>query len=371
MTMNKTPLKIAVLGQSTRFHDLLLQFVEKDYHSGMLVEADQADVCIIDLDGYGSEDLLRHQRQQRPDQRVILLAINEPSYEEGIWLKKPLQTRILADTLEKVRNPQHQLEQLNQQQDLKIVVAKKEKQGKRLHEAAMNVAAKHKAQERIVHSVTSFSAKYYEPVEYLQGLLIKAYRQAVTTGITLRIDTGWEPIYVFPHKRLVWVDSDDKKLQAFCHLPIRRFSQLTGELASGPTITPDPKVGMQGIPEPSQRMNAFLWKVSWWNSAGRLPRGVKASQPIRLKRWPNLTRLWCPAPALQIASLLYQRPMTPLAAVKVLKLPPADVFGFISAARAVGLIERVDKEPAPPPMPEPARHSGGLLHRIMRRLRGG
>jgi|GEM_PF-6446089 len=361
--MNPAPLKIAVLGSRNRFQELLMQFVEKDYPAGILVDIDEADVCILDFDGYGSERLLEEQRQQRPQQPMILLALQQPQHDNCIWLKKPLQSRQLTEALDHLRHQPIE-------EDLKVVVS--EKKHTPLHQTAKGLAVKHSVNHRMVHSVTTSSAKYYEPVEYLQGLLIKSYRQAVTTGITLRIDAGWEPIFVYPRKRLVWVDADDRKLQAFCHLTIRKFAQMTGDMATGPTITPVPEAKMEDIPDAAQRMDAFLWKVSWWNSAGHLPRGVRSSQVICLKRWPNLTRLWCQENALRMAALLYQQPMTPVAAVSALGIAAEEVYSFISAARAIGLIERIDDEPKTQrDEPKSAKSSGGFLGRILQRLRRG
>ncbi len=377
--MSDTPLKIAILGPRTPCYDLLTHFIEHNCQFGLLVEPEQADVCILNLDGFDAERLLHDHRQRNSGQPMIVLALNKPAQEGCIWVKKPLQSRQLMDALETVRH----LNGKNDSAALKVVRNTDETTA--LNQAARQLASKHRANHKAVHTVSVSKTKYYEPVEYLQGILIKAYRQAVTTGISLRIDTGWEPIFIYPHKRLVWVDADDKKLQAFCHLSIRKFSHLTGELASGPTITPEPGGDIDKPPDGCQSMEAFLWKVSWWNSAGRLPRGVKSSQLVRLKRWPNLTRLWCPASALQVASLLYQTAKSPEDAVTALALPPADVYSFISAARATGLIERVEeKRSGPPsnlpaekerrfdrrPRPEPARSSGGFLRKILRSLRG-
>ncbi len=378
--MNEMPLKIAILGPRTRCHDLLTQFVEHNYRPGRLVDPSLADVCIIDLDGFDSEKLLQNQQQHKPEQTMIVLALNEPEQKGCIWVKKPLQSRQLIETLEKIRH------YCGKEKADAVRVSHVTDENTGLNQAARRLATKHKANHKAINTVSASKAKYYEPVEYLQGILIKAYRQAVTTGISLRIDTGWEPIFIYPHRRLVWVDADDKKLQAFCHLSMRKFAQLTGELASGPSITPEPKADIYALPSGCQSMEAFLWKVSWWNSAGRLPRGVKASHPVRLKRWPNLTRLWCPNSALQVASLLYQSGISPKAAVTVLELPPVDVYSFISAARAIGLIESLEERRSDSPAdirtgeerrfdkrpkPESAVSSGGFLGRILRSLRGG
>ncbi len=378
--MNKEPLKIAILGPKTRFNDLLHQFVKRDYPLGTVVDPEQADVCIVDLDGFDIEGLLLSQRQRMPDQPMIVLSLHQPDDDTCLWLKKPLQSRQLAEALETIRNSNGIVKETD---NVKIVTATN--QETRLNQAAQKLAVKHKANFKAVNTVIASATKYYEPVEYLQGLLIKAYRQAVTTGITLRIDTGWEPIFIYPHKRLVWVDADDQQLQAFCHLSIRKFTHLTGELASGPSITPELNTDGDSIPDGSQSMEAFLWKVSWWNSSGRLPRGVKSGNPIRLRRWPNLTRLWCPTSALRIAALLYHAARTPKEVVKHLGLPESDVYSFISASRAIGLIERVDEKEAAPtdltegeeqslglrPKHTPVGSHGGFLGKILRSLVGG
>jgi len=344
--------KIAVLGASPRFHNLLERFLTKVCRV-RVVGAEQAEVCIIDLDGYGASGLLAAERQRRPRRPLILLSLREVEAEDGIWLKKPLQSRELAQALERILGRQER----PAPQRLGV--------GDRPPESRpVSRRADTKADE----------VAFYDPKDYLQELLATAYRQALTTEMILRIDLGWKPIVIYPRQRLVWVDADERKLRSFCRLPLRHIVRLTEEDGLQTVIQPDPEAGLREPPPSCQRMDALLWKVAWWNSAGRLPKFIAPDRPVQLKRWPNLTRYWHPPQALPIAALLYRRPMTPLATARVLRLPVRDVSGFVSAASALRLL-CFPKECAvgPDPVTESPAVSErqGLFRRIMRRLRGG
>lgn len=348
--------KIAVLGPVTRFTDIVRAFIRKNYRDGILVEAEQAEVCIIDLDAYGAAELLQDQRQRYPERPVIALSLRDSGGDGVIWLKKPFQADELAQALDRVRA---------RKPPVKLVLG--ERTGGSLHQAAAGVAGKHRTCTR--YGWADAPAGDYNPADYLQGLMIKAYRQATLTGIALRLETGWEPILVFPKVRRVWVSADDNKLHAFCRLPLKTFARLNGNAEAHPIgIHPEPSAAFLDPPEPLQAMDAFLWKVAWWNSGGRLPVGIQATLPVRLKHWPNLSRYLCSPHAVRICALLFQKPMSPLDAAELLGVAPADVFAFLSAASALGLVEqlRAQAQVHPEP-PAPSQHSG-LLRRILQRL---
>ncbi len=342
---------VAILGAPPRFHSLLAHVLSQNCRA-RVVAAEQADICIIDLDGHGAGELLAAERRRQPPRPLILLSLREVEGEEGVWLKKPLQSRELAQALERI-------------------LERQERPAPQRPSAGADLPEPRSPAGDV--DPTADEAAFYEPRDYLQNLLVAAYRQALATEMTLRIDLGWEPIVIYPRQRLVWVDADDRKLRAFCRLPLHRVVRLRGEGGPQTVIQPDPQADLQKPPPGAQRMDAFLWKVAWWNAAGRLPRSVAPDRPLQLRQWPNLTRYWHPPQALPIAALLYRRAQTTLAAARVLRLPMAEVAGFVSAASALQLLRFPEvRAAAIEPVTEAPRVSErqGLFQRIMKRLRG-
>jgi hypothetical protein len=121
-----------------------------------------------------------------------------------------------------------------------------------------------------------------------------------------------------------------------------------------------------------QRMDAFIWKLALWTSAGRIPIGMDPNRPVLLKAWPNFTRFVVFPHAMRIAALFAQRPISPIAAARILNVYQQFVFAFISAAYALGLTVQLQltepAESAPVSAPPPPPEKIGLLRKILTRL---
>lgn len=346
--------KVAVLG-SGRFVEIVRAFVRKTYGEGALVETEQAEVGIVDLDAYGARKQLADLRQRHPERPVIALSLRDPEDQGVIWVKKPFTPEDLAQILQRVCAPKTKL------------VIQREKSGS-VHSAAIGVAKKDKNEIlHVRHNWAEDSNNYYNPADYLQGQLAKAYRHATLTGIAVRLETGWEPILVFPKLGKVWTSGDDKKLHAFCRVPLKTFAHYHGNPVEA-AIKPEPQAVFVEPPKPLQPMDAFLWKVAWWSSGGRLPFGFAPDRPLRLTRWPNLTRYLCPPYAVRVCALFYQKALAPHKAAELLGLTPGEVFACLSAAGALGLVEQVASSALPRAEPPPPAKNLGFLRRILQRL---
>lgn len=331
-------MKVMLQGTSERFLRLLRHLLVHDCRLTVVEDPAAADVCLLDWDSLGAAELLERHRRRWPRMPVLLLALNPPAQTELPWVRKPLEAEPLLAVLKRV--------------PLQADAAVAETPPTSVVPTAEPV---------------SVAFRHYDPEQYLQGLLARACRQALMTGIVLRVETGWEPILVFPKPRAIWVDADDKKLRAFCRLPLQQFCRLSGELDQAPAIVPAPEMQMERLPGAHQRMDAFLWKVAWWNAGGRLPLSISPEQCLHLKRWPNLTRYWHPPQALRIAAAWYRQDMSPLRLARMTGSTET-VASFISAASAVGLVEVVKAPPAPR-RTEPQAPPAGFLERILKRLR--
>lgn len=350
--------KIAVLGSGTKFLEIVRAFVRRSCGDGALVEAEQAEAAIIDLDAYEGYKWLESWRRHNPERPVIVLSLRDPEDESVVWVKKPFSMEDLTQALERACAPR-----------TKLVIGHREENDS-VHRAAAGLTEKNKKETLYArHNWAENPNRQYNPADYLQGWLVKAYRQAMLTGIVLRLETGWEPILVFPKVKKIWTSGDDKMLHAFCRVPLKTFARFNGHAAaSNVAIKPQPEAAFSELPRPLQAMDAFLWKAAWWSSGGRLPFGLAPDQPVRLKRWPNLTRYLCPPYAVRISAFLFQKTVTPLKAAELLGLAPGEVFAFLSAASALGLVEQVVEPSQPREESAQTIRNVGLLRRIWQRL---
>lgn len=125
-------------------------------------------------------------------------------------------------------------------------------------------------------------------------------------------------------------------------------------------------------------LTALIWQTSLWSSRGRLMDGVQLDTPIRLRQWPNLTRLSPIPEAMRIAAFWVRFPVSLRMTVKMLNVPPSHVFDFLAAANAVGIVEipesggevraAIDHLQSPPSAERKERV--GLLSRLLRKVVG-
>jgi hypothetical protein len=359
MSTEKT-LQVSIPESNSQLIKVVRAFIRKRYR---LVEDDQAEVCIIDFDTYQAKSLMDNLRHQYPDRPIISLSVDDQQDDNLIHVKKPFRQDDLIQALDQARD---------MLVSTKIVVGK-EKEGS-IHQAANAVSNKQALNDRQVARTgisSRTNAAQYNPTDYLQGALKTAYSKSKTAGFNLRLDAWWQPIIIFPKTRQVWVDADDQKLQAFCRLPLKTFarhysqeSQRSAEIK----ITPEPMFNTDKFSGSLQSMDAFLWKVAWWNAGGQLPLGITERQLLKLKCWPNITRFLCPDHAVQICALLFHAPVSPLRIAEILDIEHKEVYGFISAANALGLIETTQNQPTTPAESTTNRANTGLLRRILSRF---
>ena len=343
MNTEKT-IQISVPESNSQLIKVVRVFIRKNYR---LVEDDQADVTIVDFDVTDAKLLMEGLHEQYPGRTIIGLSANEQLGENIIHVNKPFSQDDLTQALDHARatlNP------------TKVVVG--EQMGGSINEAAAAFSDKQAIKDRQV-ARTGISKRtdetYYNPADYLQGVLKTAYSKARSAGFNLRLEAWWQPIIIIPKPRKVWVDADDQKLQAFCRLPLKTFARHHGqgsELNAEFKISPEPMFNTDKVAGSLQSMDAFLWKVAWWNAGGQLPLGITEREPLKLKSWPNITRLLCPDNAVQICALLFHAPVSALRISEMLDIDRKEVYGFISAANALGLIETTQKQPVTA-MPQP------------------
>lgn len=144
------------------------------------------------------------------------------------------------------------------------------------------------------------------------------------------------------------------------------------------------------------RTQTLAWQLAIWTCQGRLMRGISADTPIRLRYWPNLTRL-APIPeAMRITAFLTRTPVNLKLITRLLKVPPEHLFNYLAAAYGIGILDLPNRnttlqvmstEPVrPPPRKEAAAAvspadtapasiqtapgSGSLLSRLLKKVIG-
>ena len=87
------------------------------------------------------------------------------------------------------------------------------------------------------------------------------------------------------------------------------------------------------------RPQSLAWQLAIWTCQGRLMRGIQPDTPLRLRYWPNLTRLASIPDAMRITAFLTKTPVNLKLLTHMLKVPPAHVFNYLAAAYAIGILD--------------------------------
>jgi len=121
------------------------------------------------------------------------------------------------------------------------------------------------------------------------------------------------------------------------------------------------------------RLPAFQWTLTLMAARGRVPIDTDLSAKVKLRQWPNMTRLQTFPNSMRIASLWSREPISLLESATVLGIPQRYVFTFYSAVNALALVETLGSEKTTRDRPNnrPAKRNRGLFRKILAHLRLG
>lgn len=212
------------------------------------------------------------------------------------------------------------------------------------------------------------SELYYEPDDYVQGMLKRAYQRARDDLQPVRLDIGGQELIVLAGGRQVFSTAREQRLRPLCVTakPGRLVTMADLRQSELPTIqAQDPQLNSS---------ETILWVMSLWASRGRVPKGTDIDAPVSLVSWPCFSRLQIPPHAMQITAIWTTRPLSLMQTAKVLAIPHRYVFTLYSACLALDLIET-----APVVRPEVATRSHaetnapaekrGVMGNLLRKLR--
>lgn len=213
----------------------------------------------------------------------------------------------------------------------------------------------------------SHAAIFYTPENFLQGVIARALAHGRDIGRPVRIDdaTG-TALFLDPCGGRAYATRSANAVRALAQLPTRGTVSMARVEARDAALLDR---------QPSRPLEALEWDVALWASRGRLPRGTHLGHPVRLRCWPNLTRLAVPPEAMRIAGLWSRGSISLRDTVHVLGIPQRYVFAFYSACHALGLVEQfaIPAMRLAPPPADPAQVTPpmrGLFKRLLGKLLG-
>jgi hypothetical protein len=208
---------------------------------------------------------------------------------------------------------------------------------------------------------------FYRVRSNFQAALVAAWRKARETQRRVLLRTVNDKVVLLcPKTALATTNFSNKTLRSICVMKLERGdvrAELLGDASPGP----------QGADLVTVNADTLLWNVALWTSKGRLPSRIEPDAFVRLRHWPNFTRLTRTPHAMRIAALWAEQGASLIQTARLLGVPQRYVFSLFSAADALDLIE-IEAAVAPQqrsaPVLEQVHKNRGLFSRLLSRFAG-
>lgn len=354
-------------------------------HYRLLEDAPGAspDVAIVDMDCVGAQALWEEFRARYPNLPAVIATVSPPEDAPAPVLTKPIRMDALFPLLRKTiltggLSPASPVKPLAQPKPQAasgdaappvIPVPQPpalQPEEPMAHSAPVSDApATARAALQIKANLHVFpaSVERFDPRQGLFSVLGDIRRKRIPSVVSLE---GQDLIIALPSQDKALLLQDLLAIQRACDPSAGAITMR--QLA--PTDTPS-----RAVP---QNLTALLWQAAIWTSRGRLMEGITPETPIRLRHWPNLTRLSSVPESMRIAAFWVRNPVNLRLTVKMLNIAPPHVFDFLAASYAIGILDIPESggaQVATPILSAPAptaeqKARGGFLSRLLRKVVG-
>lgn len=316
-------------------------------------QIDQAKLILLDIDGLQGSRLLSECAEQYPNIPVIIATIAGIDGMPFNYLAKPID---LVELFQKIRTILN-----GQQAEVNTFFSYHSRENK-----LSDKVAKNKTPDTVDQIAASGNAptilqvNRFDPHIGLLGLTMRLYRNRQNFIICC----GSTPLFI------LYSSSDEIVL-------LRPLTELKSACFKSDQICTARLQPSVHYPEnPKVKTQAILWQLALWTAQGRLILDITPDSPLRLKSWPNLTRLAKIPHSFRMSAFLLRTPVSLRLIHRMLGIPIEDINNFIAATYAIALLEdpviQADSEHHEVPVIELPRaipqDSRNLLSRLLRRI---
>lgn len=329
----------------------------------------QPELVLVDGDADDGEELWHKAKKKFPDAVIVFFGRNAPSFTAP-YLMKPIR----FDTLfQHLRN----LQQGNGVWLADKAAAQKESVSEKIESNTEHVADK--IAEHAQHSVTVVR---FHPQGTLLGMVQKLAQQTEDTAILF---DNKPVLIVFPSVEKVLLAVESEALQQLSMQADAEWQTKTVPASASTSQLHD---------KAKLTLQSCIWQLSIWTARGRLIDPITPDTVIRLKAWPNMTRLAYLPEAMRLSAFLVRTPVALNTLYKLLPVSLEDVLNYIAATYSIGALV-IEQQLTPPAAQQEKemvltrkapqvsgtqeaeydesdedKPKGGLLARLMGRLRG-
>lgn len=363
--------RVAVLGFDSRSEQALaLAFRRHAQSSCMLCDVPTAHIVIADFDTQAVSEAYQMLRERQSNIPVIAVSMQRPEIAGTTYLSKPLSlVRLieLIETLVPKTKSAHAIDRLAVDKVERAMKAIDAKRAAALLEG--HAGRRHDRRSDLGRALDlNNHQRSFDPARFLLGYVQTAIETARKTGMPAALRYLRNYVIAFdPKSGTVLTNLSCVQIRSLAISPCNDKIILPIDLKSSEAEMSDIAWGPQRRSLPAEE---FLWNLGYLTSRGRLPEGAEASEPVFLRRWPNLTRLVVPPNAMRIIAYWVRQPCEPLRMHEVIGVPMEDVFAVYSAALAAGLAgpARRDADCLIDALDVPENRKRGVFSAILKRL---
>lgn len=370
--------KVALVGVETRSRRILERIITSaETPRCTIVASDEADVLVVDRDGHlpEAELLALYEGARQP---VIVLSETPVRGPNLTWVLKPVQARVLLQSIWKLGRQQRRHVQRRRRESLLAGSRRVRREvdfqlGTRppVQTAALAARASRRDEEEpsccgafpesLYLSAQLPAVLRYDPQAHLQSVVQALIDESRKRDRAVVLRGLGRDLVAFDGGRLVATELSDLQLRRLAGEPIDRRMLVF-------LLLRESAIDMAALRRRAVSSESLLWKSALWSSQGRLPVGTDLDTPVSIAAWPNLTRLELFPHAVQLAALWHRQAISPRATAALLDISYRYVFTFYSTCLQLGLI-REHSRPVVFQQQHERQADRGLLGKMVNYLR--
>lgn len=300
-----------------------------------ILDADDrsGNVLLVDADSEAGEAAYQ-QLQNTRGQSLLVLTERSLNDQRNIVLRKPLRVQTLRDVLFDAHT------QINAQT------------------AGLSLGKKPEAEESAAQATPPVSQAPFDATRNLFFILLTAFREKQRLQVFY---PPFSPMYADGSSGIIAASASRATLRKMVSNPSAQLKTLQLSEADFDILARG-QVIMQ--------FSHVLWSAALFGSQGRLVDGHALDEPVRLKAWPNFSRLDFESPHMALASLMASQALSLQQVREKTNFSLDVIIGFFNATLVTGLLDFQSFEPMQIKQPAAAKESkkAGIFAKIARRL---
>ncbi|WP_208029752.1 hypothetical protein [Rhabdothermincola sediminis] len=340
-----TPVGVCLAEMGDRTRETLRLLLETKAPSVLEVVGDtEAEVAIVDIVGPASRARLAELRRRHPGRPIVGLALDPAAAKDlDAHVLKPVKVDQLVGAVLAVRALRRPAGDFSESlpvverairsaiDDSELESAPPARRAARPPRSVTRAAASIRPRVQIARTVPPGHATAGTPRaarESMLPLVVDAVRTCLRKSGTIRLEH---------HVGGIIFDAETRS--AYTTLSARQLRSLArGSTVESWTVHVGARAGHDGEAASRWSFEQLLWALGVWVCGHQLPPGCDLDQPIRLGRWPDLTRVLPLRHDTAIAATWTRQALSVRELAERLRIAEDDVVLFLCAAHWAGLV---------------------------------